>query len=308
MASSATTKTGNDVTDRISKIDAIISAMQSNSGAGSAGLNNSVQTSASAGAYNTGDAGFVLSTADGSNLPCVGAPGNSNCPSTASAIKKMPGWNNTDPNLQKVTLGGLGFVDMVTGQRGVTKEALLASGSADANIVAATNALGKAQKQVNSQLVAMNKPPIDFNKATADMANQLNQVTDTALQKAGTTPAAFLASMGRGSESSAILSSIPEKAAAPALAKKFATSPAVGFGGGSSSTARKGGFSLKEDKPSLESAPDVAATDNSKLAIDKGDVSKDSGASIFNIISERYLKSGFAKLLDEDPVQVPQKK
>jgi hypothetical protein len=290
-----------ELADRIAKVDGIMASMQSQAAVAAASTATTVNATIPNN-YNTSQ-NLLSSSLDTIAIPCVTSPSGTSCPPLSKALPNTPGWNSAGASLQLPVTGLTGFMDKTSGARGATREALLAAGSMAGDIVPVQSAIKNAKAAINAKLVAMGQPAVDFNKAQADMMKQLNQVTASALQKAGTTAAAVLGALGAGSSASAAI--VPAKT--PSVNKATVTPVAV-IGLGASS--RKGGnFSLKDDsRPALETGPDVAAN-LAGLDIKKGDVSKDSGASIFNIISERYLKTGFSRLLEEaPPVQVPMKK
>jgi hypothetical protein len=176
-------------------------------------------------------------------------------------------------------------------------------------------ALGNARAALNAQLVKMGQPAIDFAKAQASLTDQLNQATAASLAKSGMTAAGMMASMGQGGSGAGGLGSGSGSGLGSAAGKagldsnSFAKSKggAGGAGAVDMSASGKGlNFNLKDDaKPGLQTGADVATSASAQYELGKGDISTNSGATIFNIISERYFKTGYPRLLEVDPVVAP---
>ncbi len=290
--------------EQISQIDGIIASLKAN-GTGASG--NAVGVSTVIGkTFGTSGGGFLASTPDGSNVPCLLGPGNTQCPSLANALLKSPGYTTLPADIQN-TGSMLGkTMDQIQGQSGITRDAMGAADVANGTSGKLQGAIASARKNLNSQLVKMGQPAVDFNKVQDNLLNQLNKTTQDALNKSGTTPSKFLASTGM----SALSTSAKPTDAKAAIAK---TSFAKAVGGkpatASAPAASKSGsfnFNDSASQPATEAAPEVASADvNAKYEFGANDINSDSSASIFNLISERYFKSGYPKLLDvsSEPVK-----
>lgn len=172
------------------------------------------------------------------------------------------------------------------------------------SIGAQSNAIKKLMDQMkakyNDSLTKAGKPAIDFDKVAKDTMNKFKSDVAGAFKSKGVTPGAFLAGMGISSASASVANVAATSKSAGA--KKVA-SPSI-FGG---APAPKGlDFNFKEKA----AAGDVAKDSASKLdglELGSNDIHTDSGESIFKLISDRYFKSGYPKLLEEIPA-APAKK
>ena len=168
------------------------------------------------------------------------------------------------------------------------------------------NAIGKLVKQqqstINDFLKKQGKGIINFDDETKKIQNGLLKATSNGLGSSGKSASAMLASMGI----SAPVSGANAKAAlgeSLAIKKSKNTS---GTAQVSASPAKNETMDLnfKEDKAAQDQSAMLAngmreGTANDQYDIKQNDISKDSGVSIFEIISTRYLKSGYPKLLEE---------
>jgi hypothetical protein len=283
-----------ELTRQIAKLDAIIAAMRNNGVSGTAGDSTASSSAAPTSLAGTGANTFPLSS-DGTNLPCVANAGNTNCASLAAAIQNSPGITSLPTSLQNIGAQIGGFMDKVTGKQGVSADALMAAGSLAGNIVPVNKMLGDAKGNLNALLVKNGGAPVDFAKTEAGLLKQLNNITAGALQKSGTGAAGMLASLGGSTAAKSAATTTPAAAAAKtSLAKS--TGVTGGTGGGA---AKATGFTLKND--GKDSGVEMANALSKNYELNKGDISTDPGLSIFQVISERYLKSGYSRLLDELP-------
>lgn len=290
--------------DQIAQIDGIIASLKAN-GAGASG--NAVGVSTVIGkTFGTSGGGFLASTPDGSNVPCLLGPGNTQCPSLANALLKSPGYTTLPADIQN-TGSMLGkTMDQIQGQPGITRDAMGAADVANGTSGKLQGAIASARKNLNSQLVKMGQPAVDFNKVQDNLLNQLNKTTQDALNKSGTTPSGFLSSSGMSAGST---SAKPADAKATVAKTSFAKAHGAKAAAGIAPAASKSGsfnFNDTASQPAVEAAPEVANADaNAKYEFGANDINSDSSASIFNLISERYFKSGYPKLLDvsSEPVK-----
>lgn len=142
----------------------------------------------------------------------------------------------------------------------------------------------------------------DFNTLTDKFTNDMRNAVSRALKKNGQTPSSFLASAGISAPVSgddAAKKALADKKLQEDLKKnlaKKAGATKLGTGKGS------GGFTLdlEEDDKEKEiamNAKKVAELNENREV--KEDIIKDKGVSLFKVISVRYLKSGYPRLLEE---------
>jgi hypothetical protein len=163
--------------------------------------------------------------------------------------------------------------------------------------------LAREQGKLNAALSKMGKPAIDFNKEQNKFLDGLNKSMQSGLDKMGQDKANQLyASMhsGAGSRGTGGAGLDKKNGAGKVFAKSGATPITKG---GMATPPKVPNFNFKEEaKPAEAVAAPAANIDAYDL---KGDINKDSGASIFQILSERYIKSGYPKLLEEVPATAP---
>lgn len=167
------------------------------------------------------------------------------------------------------------------------------------NAIAKT--VGEMKKKLNESLAKNGKAKIDFDKEEKNAWGKMKSGVAKTLQEKGTSASSLLSSMGLSPISSANATPAP----AAALAPKKAAVPGGGVVGAGAAPAKGMQFDFKE--ASAEGgAPDAAAelaAKNEDLDLGSNDINTNSGESIFQVISNRYIKSGYPKLLEEIPVK-----
>ncbi|MDD0854030.1 hypothetical protein HBN50_13035 [Halobacteriovorax sp. GB3] len=142
----------------------------------------------------------------------------------------------------------------------------------------------------------------DFNTLTDKFTNDMRNAVSRALKRNGQTPSSFLASAGISAPVSgddAAKKALADKKLQEELKKNLAKrtgATKLGTGKGS------GGFSLDLEEDDKEkqiamNAKKVAELNENREV--KEDIIKDKGVSLFKVISVRYLKSGYPRLLEE---------
>lgn len=245
-------------------------------------------------------------------FPCVlpGAAAGGKCPSMASAFNNNPGLSNVPPDIAAMGSGFLTKMDNALASKAIGPSSFGSPSQMSADLKTLNGMLGKAQSTLNDQLTKMGKPTIDFAKETKDIATKMNGITQDALNKSGMTASQFLASHGGSGNGSTTPATGAGKGSgfAASGAGKMAGKGAGAAGGSASSGGIKiPNFNLKADDTGSDPAAAVTATPNTmdQFELAKGDINKDSGASLFQIISERYIKTGYPILFEEVPVKVP---
>ena len=230
---------------------------------------------------------------------CLNSSGNTNCPSMTNQLANMPGFSDLPNNFQNISSQIAGVGDSLGGKGNLSGTGLASANALGSNYNAIKSLLKSTQSKLNDTLAANGKPKIDFDREQNNLLKSLNASTAKALSSSGMTAASFMASTGISPISA-------EKTASNAPVKAPIKTDAVG-GGASSGSAKEKDFNLdfKEAAgPAVadESAAALAAK-NEKFDIGNNDINTDSGESIFQVISNRYLKSGYPKLLEEIPAK-----
>ncbi|EQC47420.1 hypothetical protein [Bacteriovorax sp. Seq25_V] len=161
--------------------------------------------------------------------------------------------------------------------------------------------LDKAKKNLNKTLLSSGKKPVDFNKQQNQVMKGLANAVKSGLNKSGTTGPSLLARMGYGPQSE----SANKKETDVAEAAKEITA-SVDKNSGKGLEAKKPGFDFDFSAGNTDAIVAAkneefdanAAAANADAEI-KDDIIQDKSVSIFKVISIRYKKSGFKRLLDE---------
>lgn len=234
---------------------------------------------------------------------CIGDSDSSGCKSLSGQIANMPGFANLPDSFKTIASQSAKVGDGLSGTN-VISGSTLSSAATLGNNANAINKLNRTmQTKLNDLLSKSGKPKIDFEKEEKNLLNRLNNATAKALSGQGMSASGFLASTGV----SAISSSADGAKALTAAGKKIKDAGA-GSAAGSSAPKKEKEFELDFKEADTGDAGMVAAAAPGKEAqydIGQNDINTNSGESIFQMISNRYFKSGYPKLLEED---VPVKK
>lgn len=238
-----------------------------------------------------------LTTNNNEKTDCLLASGGGSCTPLSDTIKAMPGFTNLPDSFKSIASQSAQLGDGLSGTNSISGSTLTSAASL-ANKHAAIAKLGNSIKnKINDKLSKAGKQKIDFDKEEKGLWNQLKAQTSKALQSKGMSGGAFLSGTGISpiSTSAAI-------AATPAYKPKIA--PAVAAVAPASSESKDKDFSLDfNESPGYASGAGGSDAKEPTFDIGSNDINTDSGESIFQVISNRYIKSGYPKLLDEIPVK-----
>ncbi len=235
---------------------------------------------------------------------CLTSNSTTNCPSLANELKNMPDFANLPESFKSIASQAAQMGDGLSGTNVISGSTL----STAANLANKAQAISKAQKNVQNKLNdlygANGKEKIDFNKAEKDTINKWNEGTANALKSKGIAPGAFLSSVGL---SSLPLSDYKTASLAPAAVKKSAYSNSGGVVNTAPINPKDKAFDLdfKESAGSNGALAGGAAGDGKDVKYDIGenDINTNINQSIFQMISDRYIKSGYPKLLEAEPIK-----
>ncbi|EQC50167.1 hypothetical protein M899_2905 [Bacteriovorax sp. BSW11_IV] len=252
------------------------------------------------GSFKPFDKGRAINISDGnSKMSCVvegSKPGV--CGSLGSAIRNSSTFSSLPSNFA-TTVGTLGDV-----ADGVQGSATIGSGtlsSMDA-LGSQSNAIGKLMKDQKKKLSdLMNKngkkgPNLDA--MASKLQAKMKKAVEDGLKKKGMTPEGFLASAGIAAPIEAQKEKAEEVAAVNTEALKNAGLV------DSKANTNSGMNDFKFTDLDSEESNGMDATDDAVAALNESresqdDIIKNKDVSIFKVISTRYLKSGYPRLLDE---------
>jgi hypothetical protein len=233
---------------------------------------------------------------------CLTGGGSSTCPPLPDNFKGMPGFSDLPDSFKSVVSQTVKFGNGLGGKNSFSAETLSNASALGGKLGAITKLKKSIQTKINNDLKKRGKPTIDFDKNGKNLWANLKSKTADILKSKNMSPGTFLAGTG--------LSPISDAGAAvakmPTENKKAMPSGATALPSSAGAKEKGLDFDFKET-PAAQAAA-VASGDsvhNEKFDIGTNDISTNSSESIFQLISNRYLKSGYPKLLDEIPAAVP---
>lgn len=251
-----------------------------------------------------------LSNSINGTLPCGTGPENEKCKSFEDSVKDLPSYQGLDAESQLQLSSIMKTASGLSGTSTISKGTLTSASTAGAASNALNAAAAKAKAKVANALKASGSK-VDLDKQSKDLSDSIQKAMNDNLKKSNSTASGMLASFsgGAGSSASSTVSDAAAKkaeadalAAALARAKGAGTAGAVNINAGSTDKMDLGmtGLDTGEKKYTAEELAALNATTKNAANIDdydiKNDISKDSGANIFELISNRYQQSGYPRL------------
>ena len=233
--------------------------------------------------------------------PCLTSSGTDNCTSVEETITKSAGFGSLPPSMQALARETAGLGDSLSGKNGISGAALGKAESLGAKRGAVNGLLKKTQTKFNN---ASKGKKTDFDKEAGKFLGGMAATVKRSLQQNGISPGSMLSSLGgHPMDSSGLGKPLEDEK----LTKGEA--PVAGSIGSDGVAPEK-----KEDDENLNldfaAAPELAegagAETGSAAAeydVSTNEIHGNNGPSIFEVISSRYMKSGYSKLLEEVPVK-----
>lgn len=323
-ASSATDNVIKKIESNIAKIDAILNSMYSlGKGSGSEnpanpqapGVTGTTKPSTIVKMNPTNYEDMDLSELKDGSLPCFTGAETKNCKSFEEANKGLTSFTSLDLPTQQQVAGILKTANGINGTSKISGTTLdgLARLAASANALKATadKAKGKAQDRLK---LAKSKTNLDA--VSKKFEDDLNGTMKAGLKKSNSNAADMMASLygGRGgiaSSSDSAVAKTDEDADASKLPPAVAN--VIDIGAGASAEPGNAGLDgIDTGSGSAMSAAELAAyneaakkTNLDGFDVPTNDISHDSSASIFDLISNRYQQSGYPRLFKvKEPVPV----
>ena len=295
-ASKATQKEIDKLSEYIKKIDQILKDMATLQDGVKA--NNVTEQKLTDVAYNAAiqkQSDQQISTDPKLSTDCIANPGGTNCAPVSDQVKTMPGFTDLPDSLKTVTTQTAKLGDSLSGKTAISGTTL----GAASTLAAKANAIGKLNKSLINKLNGL-KQNTDFDKKGQELWGQLKAQTSRALASNHMTPNGFLSSVGitpppgEGSGSGSLSD----------INKKYSGSASGAGGGGGQalgSSAKDKALDLDFKETAAEAAKAGEAGKEEKFDIGTNDINTNSNESIFQVISNRYIKSGYPKLLELIP-------
>jgi hypothetical protein len=254
------------------------------------------------------------------STPCYTGDDVKKCRSFESVIKDTAGYSNLD-SLSQQDLGNvLKVADGVNAKSTITSGTLNGAANLGASANALRNSLAKMQKDAMEKL-KKNGGKDDAALLNKRLSDGIEKSVNTGLKKSNSSADQMYASMyGGGKSSSSTSGSVVDKKLLVDETKKDVNAGGGALNPGSfdlnatNSAGTSLGLGLGGKDSGEEPTMDLTAANaaSGSTTIDdydlKNDISKNSDASIFELISNRYQKSGYPRLLKiKEPQAAPSK-
>lgn len=294
-ASTASEKILKQIEDNIKKIDSILNSMNHLAKVGSVGsrINNGTERTLPITTALKMKTSFPISKNGNITTDCATSSSTTNCQSLENKVAALPDFSTLPDSFRSLAGQSLRLGDSLSGTRALTGQARTSA----ANLAGKQNAVSKmltnAKNKLNDKLTNSGKPKINFDKEQKDFLKKLNATTEKALRDGGSSAAGFLSSYGGMPSSAGDESSMKEE-----VATKKSSAP---IGGEIAPAAKNKGLDLdfKEVTTDPVAAEEKGAEE--KFDIGTNDINTNAGESIFQVISNRYIRSGYPRLFDELP-------
>jgi hypothetical protein len=230
---------------------------------------------------------ITLST-DGSSTSCLTSTSSSNC--TSASVSTTSGFSDLPESLQSLATEAVSVGNGVSGKSSISGATLAAAESLGSKAAAirklASTKAAEYSKLTNSKESAQQQQ----DKLLSSLTNKVK----SDLQSKGISASGMMASIG----SSPISATDVLKEEKSIATKNTNTSGTTTTS--STATGVKGDFKIdfKEQTTASNGAEAVAKSSMPEYDIKGNDISGENGPSIFDLISNRYLKSGYSKLLE----------
>nr|BDT27158.1 hypothetical protein BHI3_06240 [Bacteriovorax sp. HI3] len=259
-------------------------------------------------------------SANGVALPCYTGGDSKNCKSFDESVKNLPSYNglNADSQMQLSTL--LKNANGFNGTSKITKGSLEGASNLAGQANALRSALDKAQKNAADRLLKQ-KSKINLAQQAKALSDSIEKGVNDSLKKSNSTAGQMYASMygGRGGASavgSSTASTDDKKV------EELKKTPAAGTGvidmSGAGASGEKVDLGLTgvtdnsktmtpEELAAFNEAQKNAGATMDDYDLKENQISKDSSTSIFELISNRYQRTGYQRLFEKVKTQDPTK-
>ena len=260
-----------------------------------------------------------ISGGENFSLPCYTGNDAKVCKPLSEQVKTTPGYNNLNSASQLQLSDIAKNADGFNGTSKISSSALKSASNLAGSANALRASLAKAQKNAQDAL-KKGGSKFDIDAQSKKLSGLLDKGVRDSLKKSNSNPAAMLSTMygGKG----AVGSSSPSTSAADTEKSKLEAGDLNGAGANVVDISAPGGEGADlgitglEDGSKSEMSPEELAKFNEQQAalvgkgtIDeydlKNDISNDSSSSIFDLISNRYQKSGYPRLFKIKEPQEP---
>ncbi len=240
-----------------------------------------------------------FSTDNSVKTPCMTSNSSENCKPLANQLSAMPGFANLPDSFKDIASQTVALGDSVSGTKGISGSAL-ASAESLGNKQAA---IAKLVKSTQEKLNKVSNGKLNTDKSKDKFSKTMAATIKKSLAKSGWTATGLMGAIG----STPIDSSLADKnddikKGSGIGAGANAINLQAGAGDGKDSDMLK--LDFKEQAPGDGlSMGEVATSGEAPKEYDMNstEINGKFGPSLFELISGRYIKSGYPKLLEEEP-------
>lgn len=239
-----------------------------------------------------------FSTNAATTTDCMAGNNSTNCAKLSNQLSSMPGFANLPDSFKDIASQSVALGDSLSGSKGLTGSTLASAESLGAK----QNAIAKLLENRQAVLNKLN-PKTTMKKEQDKLQKSMAASIKKALERKGMNSVGFMSSIG----ATPIDSSLAKKDITPATGNKLsATTNAVNIqdGAGSDKDGQSLSLDFKEQTPGDGlSMGEVSSSGGpaKEYDIKSQEINGEFGPSLFELISGRYLKSGYPKLLEEEP-------
>ena len=233
-------------------------------------------------------------SANKGNTPCLTSNNTSNCEVLENKLSSMPGFSALPESFRTLATETMKVGSGVSGSDGISGSTLSAANALGGK----ANAIKNLLKGRTSALEKLIGNKYDSNKEKDKFQARLGARIKKELGKSGTTATGMMANLGMAPIDS---SAIAKEDVAEELKKDAAAGNVVDI---SAPAPKEDGMNLDfSDNASgaIAGAGNASSSGHPEYDIPENQISGENGPTIFEVISSRYIKSGYPKLLEEAP-------
>lgn len=241
---------------------------------------------------------IAISSDEKITTPCLNSESSGNCKSGSDQVQTLSGFANMPDPMKLATKNVMAVGDSLAGKSSISSASMSTISSLGSNAIASKKQFETIKKQLNDQAIKNGKDAIDFDKNEKVLLASLNSLGAKELAAKGVSAKDFMASINT--------SGLDPKKDTKEEAKKsqnaIGKNTAKVVGGNEKKEEKKPEefkFNLGEVVGAEEANTAIAKNSKDEYELGAAQIHKDDGRPIWAIISNRYLRSAYPKLLEE---------
>ncbi len=298
MASKSSDNTMKKIDENIKKIDDILASLNSMS-KGIKTQNIEQQKIAMTKLSGMGSEGASFSTNNDVKTPCMTANNSENCEKLDGKLSSMPGFANIPDSFKDIANQVVSLGDNLSGTSGISGSTLTSA----ENLGNKQNAIARMVKNAQMKMVTLSNGELNTDKETDLYNKSMAANLKKGLEKSGFTATGLMASIS----ATPIDSSAKLEDDSKDLAKgKPFTVNTINLQAGAETDTNPEMLKLDFKEESSDASLSMGETSSGGKAapiydMDSTEINGENGPTLFELISGRYFKSGYSKLLEEVP-------